>query len=355
MRARRPRSVRGLVCVCAAVVPSMRARHQRSPRPRVCSHRRADRTVQERRPSCGLDGPRQTPRRRPDLHRHGCGGAGDRRSFAADSVNSELRPLGVAGMGPRDRAHQPPDHRRAHLEAAPGGVHDGVLAVRQGRAGPLAGRRPGRRGDCGRDGVQGVRAPRTAACGAPRRGRGPHRVRRVRAARAGGIDRDVRVDFRGRVHHRQRARLLRGVDDRVGPDRGRSPPRRQVPPGIRRRLCGRAGPSRDLAVLGALRPVAVLEGSRSPQARRRPVRVDPGVVVPAGVLGVGPLLPRRHACSYPPLQQRGVRQMPVLHRVRQACMAHRPGQDQDRCDHRRPGCRHRVAESEPIRGAGRRS
>ena len=80
--------------------------------------------------------------------------------------------------------------------------------------------------------------------------------------------------------------------------------------GVRGRFRRRARPARDLAVLGSLRAVAVLEGPGRAEARDRAVRADPGAVVPARVLGLGPFLPRR--------QPRPARRAPTARRCASA-------------------------------------
>ena len=237
--------------------------------------------------------------------------------------------MGVAGVGSGDRAHQPADHRRPVLEAAAGAVHDRVLAVRQGAAGSVAGRRAGRGVGRGGDGVQARVAPH------PRPRRRDHRARRCLApprrdpAAAGGAGRGGQPGQLGRVRLQQRAGLLRGAGYGAGTDRGRQPPRRSAPPGVRGGVLRRARPTRAVVRLGAVRPVSVLARSGSPQAGRRPVRADPDPLVPARAVGLRTPAARGHPRPASALQQRRLHEVPGLHRVPQRGVADRDEPDQD--------------------------
>ena len=54
--------------------------------------------------------------------------------LAADPLDPQLRPVGVARLGPRDHPPQPADHGRPDLEAAARDLHHALRAVRQGRS-----------------------------------------------------------------------------------------------------------------------------------------------------------------------------------------------------------------------------
>ena len=241
--------------------------------------------------------------------------------------------MGVARVGPGDRPPRPAHDGRPDVEAAAGHLHDAVRAVRPRRAGHVARRRPRRRGDGRRDGVQARVARRRRARkryvrdGRGRRGAAPAPARTGTARRRAGDD---QPQLLRQLHHRQRARLLRGPDDRARPDRDRPAPRRPSPLGVRRRVRGGARPAGDLAVLGSVRAVVVLEGPGRPQARDRAVRADPGAVVRAGVLGVGSFLPRRQPGSARPLQQPGAEAVPVLQLGRRPRVAEGAAADQGR-------------------------
>ena len=83
--------------------------------------------------------------RRPRLRAAGGARARARRAHAALPEHADVRPVGLDHLGPRDRPPRPADDRRPVVEAAPGPLHDGLLAVRRGGAGPVARRRARRR------------------------------------------------------------------------------------------------------------------------------------------------------------------------------------------------------------------
>ena len=211
MLARRPRSVRRLCtrlpppCVTASAAPTT------SSGLLVCSYRRADCTgAVGQRHGAGSRAHRPSQRRFVLSLARGRG-AGHRGAVPGDPVHPELRPVGVAGLGPRDHPFRPAYGRRALVEAAADAVHGSVRAVRQGAAGPVARDRTSRRRDGGGDGVQG----RLAHNPRHRLGdRGRDTGARLDGAdRAGprGPDRRGQPHQFGRLRVRQRARLLGGA------------------------------------------------------------------------------------------------------------------------------------------------
>ena len=148
---------------------------------------------------------------------------------------ADLRPVGVADLGPRDRAPRPRDDDRSVVEAAAGAVHDPVqLRRRRRRAAAVDRGRARRRVPRLRDGVP-ARRP------AGRTDRRP--------------DRGVLAVPRRRVHPQLRARQLRGDPRRALPVGDRAPSRRPPPRRVPARDRRRAAAPRGVAVHRALRPL----------------------------------------------------------------------------------------------------
>jgi hypothetical protein len=185
--------------------------------------------------------------RRPRVRAAGGDSARAGRVVAAVPVDADVRPVGMDPVGPRDRAPRPADDRRAVVEAVPGDLHDGLLAVRRGGSGPVAGRRARRRPAGG-----AARVPACLAVDGRWRRRGCDGRRRRRR----------RADHQLAVRAHDGARQLRGADGRVHAVGDRAPSRRQVPAGVRAGLPGLAAATGDLAVPRRLRAVAGADRSR---------------------------------------------------------------------------------------------
>ena len=225
----------------------------------------------------------------------------------------------VAGVEPPDRPRPPDHHQRRNLvEAAADDLHHPVRPVRQGSARSVAGggarRRARRRGD----GVPPRLPPHHAGRRPLRRGRrrdGPADHGRTGAAgRAHRSRRPGPLGLRG-FRLIQRPGVLRGLRRSAAAHQHRPTHRRQASPGLRGRLLRGARPARDLAVLGPLWPLAVLEGPRRAGARRDAGRDHADRLVPARLPGLRLVQLQRQPCDASALQQPGLRLQPVRGRA----------------------------------------
>ena len=197
--------------------------------------------------------------------------AGDRGAVAADPVDPELRPVGVARVGPGDHPPQPAHDGRPDMEAAADDLHDAVRAVRQGGARHVARGRARRRRDGGGDGVQD--AARLTwwlgdLAGLERRLRASERIAALAPGCSPARSRALGLVFSGAFITDNALRLLRGADDRARADRTRPPPRRPPAPGVRVRLLRGARPPGDLGLLGSYGLWLLWKDPGRAQARR---------------------------------------------------------------------------------------
>ena len=201
----------------------------------------------------------------------------------------------VAGLGPRDRAPRPADDRRPHLEAAAGDLDD-VFSV-FGKAQPDLWLVVGRAGAVMAVGMVFKISMRLTRQLAVRPGDDAPRslFERVIPPILAGLIAAFGLTFAGGFITASALGYSEGLMTAL------------VLIAVERHLDGRYRQAFAVGflaaldrpeiwlLLGALRPVAVLARPGRAQARVRPVRTDPDPVVPARVLGLGPLLPWRHA------------------------------------------------------------
>ena len=191
-------------------------------------------------------------------------------------------------------APQPADDRRPDLEAAAGDLHDDLRAVRQGRS-PTCGWWSARAGAVMAVGMVFKVSVRLTRQLAVRPGDDAPRslFERVIPPMLAGLIAAFGLTFAGGFITANALGYSEGLMTAIVLIAVERHLDGALPAGVRGRLLGGARPPRDLAVLGSLRAVAVVEGPGRAQARDRAVRADPGAVVPARVLGLGSLLPRR--------------------------------------------------------------
>ena len=235
-----------------------------------------------------------------------------RRGVAAAAVRAELRPAGVADLGPRAGPLPPRHDRRPVLEAAPRRLHDAHGAAGRARSRAAAGALDG--GGAGRLAARaGVRLPAGQPAGG-RRGRGGAR-RYGRRARAVPDARLVPV---------RRARQRGAPGRRADAVGDRAPPRRA------RGALGRARDARlpDAAgavpVPGPVRAVGLALRAAAAPAARRGVRAAAARVDRPGLDRVGPPARRRHAGAQPARLEPFARRSPLAARSRTRAQPRRP-------------------------------